>query len=241
MRLAILLLALAPLVDAQLKTKLDSRTEKAYDAYIEKAEAGMTGAPWRDVPAGSLVIEPWGGKSPIAVPDGLLHDWVTATMAPGTTVEKAIAHLQDYDRYKQVYPDVVDARVIARDADRWRVYMKLKKKKVLTAVLNTEYDILFEPKAPGRWRILSRSTKVAELDDNKELPIGTGHGFLWRLNAYWTIEQRGSGVYLECRSISLSRDVPTGLGWLVKPMVSSVPRESLRDMLESTRRALGAR
>jgi len=46
------------------------------------------------------------------------------------------------------------------------------------------------------------------------------------------------GVYLECRTISLSRNIPTGLGWIIRPMVSSLPRESLTATLESTVRAL---
>jgi len=75
-------------------------------------------------------------------------------------------------------------------------------------------------------------------DDGKELAAGTGFGFLWRLNAYWLLEPRPDGVYLECRSISLSRDIPAGLGWIIKPMVSSVPRDSLTSSLEAIRKAL---
>ena len=68
--------------------------------------------------------------------------------------------------------------------------------------------------------------------------VGQGHGFLWRLNAYWILEQRTEGVYLECRAISMSRDVPAALRWVVKPMLTSVPRESLQETLEATVRAL---
>jgi hypothetical protein len=84
----------------------------------------------------------------------------------------------------------------------------------------------------------SRSTRIAELDGDRELPTGSGHGFLWRLNAYWFIEPRPEGVYLECRSISLSRDVPFVLSLAVKPFVTSVPRESLQSTMEATIRAL---
>jgi hypothetical protein len=58
------------------------------------------------------------------------------------------------------------------------------------------------------------------------------------LNAYWLIEPRPGGVYLECRTISLSRNIPTGLGWIIRPMVSSLPRESLTATLEATVRAV---
>src|SRR6185503_4958182 len=116
--------------------------------------------------------------------------------------------------------------------------LQLYKKKLFTANLATEYEIEYRPLGPGRWAILSHSTKVAEVDRGRELPVGQDHGFLWRLNAYWLLEQRPEGVYIECRAISMSRDVPTGLGWAMKPMVTSVPRESLRDTLEDTVQAL---
>jgi hypothetical protein len=84
----------------------------------------------------------------------------------------------------------------------------------------------------------SRSTSIREVDDGRTLPVGTGRGFLWRLNAYWLIEPRPNGVYIECRTISLSRDVPFGLGFAVGPFVRSLPPESLQATLDATVRAL---
>jgi hypothetical protein len=40
--------------------------------------------------------------------------------------------------------------------------------------------------------------------------------------------------------VSLSRRIPTGLGWLLRPMVYSLPRESLSHTLAATRAALAA-
>ena len=128
--------------------------------------------------------------------------------------------------------------ILSHEGNLWRVYLKLYKKKLFTANLDTEYEIEYRPLGQGRWSILSRSTKVAEVDGGRELAVGVGHGFLWRLNAYWVLEQRPEGVYIECRAISMSRDVLVGLGWAMKAMVTSVPRESLRDTLEATVRAL---
>jgi hypothetical protein len=88
--------------------------------------------------------------------------------------------------------------------------------------------------------IISRSTRISEVDKGEALPPGTGNGFLWRLNSYWLLEPSPGGLYMECRTISLSRGIPVGLGWLIKPMVSSVPRESLRNMVEEARRGLGS-
>jgi hypothetical protein len=43
---------------------------------------------------------------------------------------------------------------------------------------------------------------------------------------------------MEVRSISLTRDVPAGLGWVVKPLVRDMPRESLEAVMEATKKAV---
>ena len=71
-----------------------------------------------------------------------------------------------------------------------------------------------------------------------ELPVGRDGGYLWRLNTYWRLLERDEGTYLQCESVSLTRGIPTGLGWLVGPFVTSIPRESLAFTLETTARAV---
>ena len=70
------------------------------------------------------------------------------------------------------------------------------------------------------------------------MPEGQDSGFLWRLNGYWSIQEGDGGVYVECRSVTLTRGVPLGLGWIVKPFTLSLPRDSLVSTLEATKRAL---
>ena len=64
------------------------------------------------------------------------------------------------------------------------------------------------------------------------------HGFLWRLNTYWSYEERDGGLYMQIESVSLTRSIPAGLGWAVGPFVESVPRESLEFTLRSACNAL---
>jgi hypothetical protein len=160
-------------------------------------------------------------------------------LVQNATVEQVLAVLQSYADYKKLYaPQITDSKIYSHEDNHWKIYLKLYKKDFLTAHLATEYDVVYRPLGNGRWAMLSRSTKIAEESDGVLLPEGTGHGFLWRLNAYWLLEQRPQGVYMECRSISMSRDVPVGLGWALKPIVAKVPRESLRETLEATVKAL---
>jgi hypothetical protein len=74
--------------------------------------------------------------------------------------------------------------------------------------------------------------------DEREKPVGHDSGFLWRFNNYCALDQRDEGTYVQCETVSLSRDIPTGLGWLIGPFVTSIPRESLEFTLQAMRRAL---
>jgi hypothetical protein len=73
------------------------------------------------------------------------------------------------------------------------------------------------------------------------MPADTGFGFLWRLHSYWRFQQSEIGVCAECRAISLTRDIPKGLGWIVEPIIYRLPRESLINTLKATREAVLSR
>ena len=42
-------------------------------------------------------------------------------------------------------------------------------------------------------------------------------------------------MYVECRAVSLTRDVPFGLGWVIEPIIQKLPKESLINTLNATR------
>jgi hypothetical protein len=235
------LLALPAALTAQFMTELAPKTSQEFDKYQRSAEARMDWQARLSPSPGEVTIAAGENSPLIEVTGGLIHDWKAATIAPGATVEQALAVLQDYANYKTIYaPEVIESRILSHDGNRWRLSLRLLKKKILTVTLNSEYEAEYRPLGNGRWAKISHSIKLTEVSGGKELPVGTGHGFLWRLNSYWLIEPRSNGVYLECRSISLSRSIPAALEWLIRPMVTSVPRESLRNTLEATVRALGA-
>ena len=237
--LAFVAFALPAFLPAQMTTTLSSESARAFERYVKAAEAKFD---WRDhVPLDKhgVKIIPGGLNPAIELPDAIIHDWVAAVLVRNVTVEQVLSVLQSYDNYKRLYASQVsDSKVYSHHKDQWRIYLKLYKKAIFTVNLATEYDVEYRCLSEGRWAMLSRSTKVAEMEDGVLLPVGTGHGFLWRLNAYWILEQRPEGVYIECRSISMSRNVPVGLGWALNGLVAKLPRESLRDTLKSTARVL---
>jgi hypothetical protein len=58
------------------------------------------------------------------------------------------------------------------------------------------------------------------------------------METWWRMEQEDGGVYVQSEVVSLTRDIPTGLGWMIGPFVQSIPRESLTFTLAATRRAV---
>ena len=241
------------------RIRLDPKTLEAFDAYVRAAEAemdetekGSSSFLWsdrnadrtREVGQGKILAEFWCGRRPIEVPSGLIHDWIAAALIPESTTQDVLAVIQDYDNHKNIYkPEVIDSRLISRNGSDFKIYLRLLKKKVITVVLDTDHDVHYRRLNDSRWVCRSHTTRIAEVEnagrsDERVFEPDHGYGFLWRLCSYWRFEERGAGVVVECRAISMTRDVPFGLGWAIEPIIEKLPRESLVNTLEATRRAL---
>jgi len=180
----------------------------------------------------------------IEIRDGLVHHWLGVVFVPGANLEETLQLVQDYDRHAEIYsPDVEASHIIERNGDDFEVFMRFRKKKILTVVMDTVHQVRYATLTPQRAYSISRTTSVREVedpgaDDERVMPDGEGTGFLWRLNSYWRFQERDGGTYVECESISLTRTIPFMLRWIVGPFVNDVPREQLADLLQTTRQAL---
>jgi hypothetical protein len=262
-RSVLLLLMLALPAGAAVAADLQPRTAAAFDRYVKAVERQMPKRStflWVDRGAeparrrtrdalahGELVIDSIDGSDTgidRGVPDGMVHHWVGAVFVPGGTVNSALTLLQDYDRHASIYaPAVTRSTLLSRNGDTFRMHLRFTMTRVITVVVNTDNEAVFVREAPDRVRSYIRSTRVAELEnagspDERELPVGHDGGYLWRLNSYWRLLERDGGVYVECESISLTRDIPFGFGWVVKPFVTSLPKDSLEFTLETTKKTL---
>jgi hypothetical protein len=179
----------------------------------------------------------------IEVPSALVHHWIGSAFIPGGNVASTLAVLQDYNHHKDLYkPQVADSRLISRNGNDFKVYLRFYQKKVIAVTMNTEHSAHYEAISGGNPRAFSNShtTRVAEVEnagtkEEREKPVGHDNGFLWALNSYFRMEEKDGGVYVQCEAISLTRDIPTGLGWMFKPYITEVPRESLYTTLNQTR------
>lgn len=175
----------------------------------------------------------------------LMHDWRGSAFVAGANAADFKRVMQDFAAYPRVFaPQVVQAKVLARsDGDHLQAEMRVKQKHVLTVVMDTSYDIAYGYLDAQHGYSISRSTKITEIADagtakEHALSPQEEHGFLWRLNTYWNYEERDGGLYIQIESVSLTRSIPTGLGWIIGPFVESVPRESLEFTLRSVCNAL---
>ena len=235
--------------------KLTPETSAAFDRYSEAAEARMkanlqpehflqTSDPLvrANLRGGELRIESRAtldsGKQ-VKVPDGMIQDCLGIMFIPGATIAQVKAVLQDYGDYKQFYkPEVTESRQISHQGDEYDVFLRLYKKHILTAVLNSNYHVRYGVLDAKHIYVTSHSTRIAEVKKDGELPVGDDSGFLWRLNSYWRFEEADGGVYAECEAISLSRDVPFGLGWMIKGFLEKLPKESMMNTLRGTKAAV---
>lgn len=183
----------------------------------------------------------------IPCPGGMIHHWVGLVFIPGGKLNDVLAILQDYNNQSKYYaPDVERSKIESRDGDHFRVFLRFRRHKVITVVLDTEHDVRYFHDAPGRAHSRSSATRIAEVENpgesgEREKPPGNNGGFLWRMETWWRMEEHDGGVYVQSEVASLTRDIPTGLGWMIGPVVTSIPKETLLFTLEATRKAISAR
>jgi len=260
----VLLGATVAVVDAELRPA----TLQAFERYVRLTEARIDSERgdrflWLDRIAGNrraeitaqlergeVVVEQLEttdhGRT-IDVPSGMVHHWVADAFVPGTTLTRTVAFAQDYNHHAELFqPAVARSRLLARNGDTFRVAFRFVQKRVITVVTDVESEARFATVDASRSEARVYATRISEVEDafspnERVLPPGEGHGYLWRMNTYCRFVQRNGGVYIEFESLSLSRDLPLGIGWMVRPFVTSVPRDSLIFTLQTYVTKLGRR
>ena len=193
---------------------------------------------------GEFLIENLTPSPAPELPGALLFHWRGSAFVSGATAADFERLLRDFDSYPKYFaPQVLQAAVLSQDGDHLVTRLRVRQKHVITVVLDTTYDVTFARLDPLHGYSLSRSTQIAEIEgagtpNEHSLAADKAHGFLWRLNTYWTREECDGGLYLQIESVSLTRSIPNGLGWMVRPFVESIPRESLEFTLRSAVNAL---
>jgi hypothetical protein len=178
---------------------------------------------------------------------GMIHDWQGLIFIPGVRLADVLGILQDYDHQSTYYaPDVTQSRIESRQGDDYRVFLQFRRHKIVTVVLNTEHQISYFIDSPARAHSRSSAVRISQVEDpggphEKEKAPGQDDGFLWRMETWWRMEERDGGVYVQNQAVTLTRNIPTGLGWLIEPFITKIPEETLQFTLQATRKAVLAR
>jgi hypothetical protein len=227
---------------------------EAFEVYCRRVEAGLVlqhrsvqgfevlgAGEGERVRGGEVVVERLAGVGDL---DGaMVHDWRGTAFAPEATAADFERLMRDFEAYPQHFsPQVLEAKTVARDGDHLQAWMRVRQRHVITVVMDSRYDIVYGRMDARHGYSISRSTGMDEIAGSgtrgeRRLGADEEHGFLWRLNTYWSYEERDGGLYLQVEAVSLTRAVPRGLGWAIGPYVESVPRESMEFTLRS---AVGA-
>ncbi len=261
------LLLLQCLAISCIAAELKQKTVEAFDHYVRDTEARIDtelrpGAPflWVDslpqprrqrlydlLQRGQLELRQEKTDEegrPIEIPDGLIHHWTGVVFVPGVSLERALSLLQDYDNHWRTYkPDVRRSKLLEHTDNTFKIYLQFYRDSPRRVSFNTEFQVHYTRIDATHVASRAVSARIAELvspdqPDSQELPAGQGHGYLWRVNNYWRLEEKDGGVYMQVESIVLSRDVPAIFAWFVNPLIRRVSRQTLANLLYATRRGL---
>jgi hypothetical protein len=245
-----LIVSLFSLPIAAANLTLKPATLKAWESYVERAEARVENAPpikLSSVRSSAVTVEPAVGAGTVPVADGLIHDWIGKTFVPNATVAQLQAVIHDYDHYKDIYaPTVIDSKAIDVGDEKETFSMAWFRKVLsITTGLDAEYSNTQIARA-GRGYVITRSTRIREIRNlgrvsEQKLPEDTGSGYIWRICSILRYEQADGGVYLGLEAMVLSRDIPHAVRWVASPIVNRLSRNSVAATLAQTSEAVQTR
>jgi hypothetical protein len=245
-------------------SELKPETVKAFDQYVQKAElrisaemksrsaflwvdilssAGRTAA-YARLREGEILVHPFAAG--LGIPGGMIHDWLGIAFIPNSSLDETLAQIENYNAYARIYsPEVARAKIVKELNADFTVSLWLENKNLVTQIFDVLEDVQYSRVSSSREYSCAHSIQIFEVGNSEtsgqpERPSALGHGYLWKLETYSWFVQTRAGVYMQLEAIALSRSIPRGLGWLIKPFVIKVPRESLMFTLARTRASVTA-
>lgn len=231
----------ATAVEARIESEL--KAEGPFLA-IDRQPTGPAAAARATIRRGEVVIEratafDSSGKE-IEIDGGQINHWRGTVFVPKVSLDALLANLKEPGRGQHKQEDVLRSTVISRDGDFQKVSMRVKRSKVITVIYDTDYDVHYRRISPQRASSQSISTRVVEVENagtpqERTLPEGNDHGYMWRMYTYWRYEQLADGVVIEVESLTLSRTLPPIIGPLMRPIITHIAKETLARTLTSIR------
>jgi len=226
--------------------ELQERTARAYQSYRDGAQTRFLTRPRKPggPSAGGIIGRPAAEDGIISIAGGLIHHWTGAVFIPNVTLPTALDVSRNYVGYPSIYKEIVRSRVLEHDGDKYWILLRLKEGEAgITAVLDVRSRVRYEFPDASHAFVFSESDEIREVrragaTDEILLPPGRDSGYLWRTDVFTAFIQTADGVYIEMETLGLSRPFPPMLGWIIEPIIKNLPKTSLHNTLESTRKAL---
>ncbi len=214
--------------------------------HIETLPAAAQRQIWAALKRGEVWVYPLAtedaGGEEIRAPHGTITHWAGDAFFAGESIDQVLSVILDFDHLPNIYkPEIVRSRLVDRQGGIYRASVRMHKD---TPWVNPTFNVdwlgsvlRLDPKHASCRMV---STRIAQVEnagqpDEHEDSVGRDGGYLWRLNTYWRLEERDGGVVGEWEAVTLSRDIPFLLRWLVRPFVDRLARQTIRDTLIATR------
>lgn len=182
---------------------------------------------------------------PQSISQGWIHHWVGDVFVPNVTLDQALSIVESYDRYSEFYkPLFRKCTTLARDGDQATLNVVAAQKVFsVTAAVDTEDQVQVVRLDPKKAYIKSSAVRIQEIADYgqpTQHPFSQRQrpGYVWRQFGVERLEESDGGVYVELETVVLSRGIPAGFRWLVKPLADELPRNLMLETLNDTRTAI---
>lgn len=183
----------------------------------------------------------------IRVDGALIHHWRAAMFIPNARPSDVVAILKDYDHHAQMYaPQVKFSKLLDKRGQRYHVVHETLVRSLITIGLKIESIVDWTGNDQSGFASHSSTTHVSEFEHAgtpraRERSPAEAKGWMWREDSWWDVIPEANGSCATYETIALTRDIPWGLRWLIRPMVERFPTETLTEMLEHTRAAVESR
>ncbi len=171
------------LTDARSNEELRRGTNLLWIDALPESDRGQA---YEELKRGEVKVqrlETRDGGQKIRCPGGMIHHWAGAVFIPGATLRDVLRVLQDYDHQAQYYaPDVERSKIESHDDDHFLVFLRFRRHKVITVVLNTQHDVRYFHDSNTREHSRSSAVRIAEVENpgkanEREKPAGeVAHG-----------------------------------------------------------------
>ena len=102
------------------------------------------------------------GGNTIDIPDGLVSHWRGSIFLPGLTLGTLLHRLQNPPEHAPFPQDVLALRVLEREPDALRLFIRMTRSKIVTVTYDTEHEVIYRHHGAAwrrrSWRSMRRAT-----------------------------------------------------------------------------------